>query len=150
MKKSRKKINKPKEKKTKPTKQKSPVKTLRKADMYDKDGKFINKYKPYNGPVVADSTYALFKDPLDRANTKRREEAHRRGQPMYKAKTFIPANGDVKAHYVWVDKFVIAPVKEETKEENTDGGNNKEHAPAEVSGVQGGQNSTESSSETGD
>jgi hypothetical protein len=63
-------------------------------------------YKPYTGPVVNSQTYNLFTSNVDRANAKRREEAHRKGLKTYKAKVWIPEHENVKGHFVWVEKLV--------------------------------------------
>lgn len=72
-------------------------------------------YKPYTGPVVNDRTYNLFKTKEERANAKRREEAHRKGKSTYKAKVWIPAHEGVAGHFIWVDKLVNGPVPKEQK-----------------------------------
>ena len=111
MAKQRKKINKPKVRKPKPVKQK-------RAPIAQVAGKTkAATYQPYNGPVVTAVTYDLFKTPIERANAKRRQAAHLKGETMYKAKTLIPEHNGVAAHYIWVDKFVQAPSKKEESKE---------------------------------
>lgn len=103
-------------------------------------GKVIpKKYVPYDGPVVNARTYDMYKTPLERANAQRREEAHRRGQDMYKAKVWIPEHNGVKAHFAFIEKFVT------TKPINS--GNNEQSTPEKVQGVHGGQHPVESGSE---
>ncbi len=63
-------------------------------------------YVPYRGPLVTSESYSSFKSQLDRQNAQRRHKAHLKGLKMYRAKVLIPEKNGVKAHYVFVEKFV--------------------------------------------